>query len=779
MMTTSEGTTLVSTATHWGSFRAEVADGRVVAVHPVDGDPDPSSIGPSMAATIDDDCRIRQPMVRAGYLDDGPTGGPTGGGEGRGAQPFVPVTWETAVDLAADALTRVKEEHGNQAIYAGSYGWGSAGKFHHGQTQLHRFLNQFGGFTGSVNTYSFAAAEIIMPYVVGPWGRVLSDAWPWADVETKTELLVAFGGIPLKNAQANFGGVGRHHVKPALRRCRDAGVEFVCVGPLRDDLADFLEAEWLASRPNTDVALMLGLGHTLVAEGLHDDDFLARHATGFERFSAYLMGETDGQAKDADWAAAITEIDAETIRSLARRMAKRRTIISVSWSLQRADHGEQPYWMAVTLAAMLGRVGEPGCGICFGYGTMNGVGGQLPPFVWEGVAKGDNPVGLNIPVSRIADMLLGPGQAIDYNGGRITFPDIKIIYWAGGNPFHHHQDLNRLLDAWSRPETIIVHEPWWTPLAHHADIVLPATTAMERNDFACGQFDTWVIPMHQAVPPIGGARSDFDIFTALADRLGFGDAFTEGRDEMDWLRHLYEVSRQRASAAGIELANFDTFWEGEAVELAPIPPRQALLQGFRADPEGSPLPTPSGKIEIFSETIDGFAYDDCPGHPTWMEPYEWLGSAAAADHPLHLMTNQPSTRLHSQLDNGPVSRGSKVQGREPVRIHPDDAAARGIADGDIVRLFNERGACLAGAIVSDAVRPGVLQLATGAWYDPVDPGRSGSLENHGNPNVLTRDVGCSRLSQGPSPLTTLVEIERYDGPVDDVGAFDPPPMDAR
>ena len=771
-MTAPDDAILIPTATHWGSYKVEVADERVVAVHPLEGDPDPSSIGPSMAATIDDDCRIRQPMVRAGYLD--------GDTAGRGAQPFVPMTWKKAVDLAADALTRVKDEHGNQAIYAGSYGWGSAGKFHHCQTQLHRFMNTFGGHTGSVNTYSFAAAEVIIPHVVGPWGRVLGDAWAWEEVAAKTELVVAFGGIPLKNSQVNSGGIGHHRLQPALRQCRDAGVEFVCVGPVRDDLAEFVEAEWLAPRPNTDVALMLGLAHTLVAEGLHDEDFLARHATGFDRFRSYLTGEADGQAKDADWAARITEIDAETIRALARRMAKRRTIVSVSWSLQRGDHGEQPYWMAVTLAAILGRVGEPGCGVCFGYGTVNGVGGQLPPFLWEGVAKGDNPVGLNIPVSRVADMLLNPGHTIDYNGGKVTFPDIKLVYWAGGNPFHHHQDLNRLIDAWRRPETIIVHEPWWTPLARHADIVFPAVTAMERNDFACGPFDPWIIPMHQAVPPIGDAQSDFDTFSALADRLGIREAFTEGRDEMEWLRHLYEVSRQRASAGGIELPNFDAFWDaGEAIELDPIPPRQGLLQGFRADPEGSPLPTPSGKIEIFSETIDGFGYDDCPGHPVWLEPYEWLGSKETAEHPLHLMTNQPSTRLHSQLDNGSVSRASKVQGREPVRVHPIDAKARGIVDGDIVRLFNDRGACLAGAVVSDAVRPGVLQLATGAWFDPVEPGQSGSLERHGNPNVLTRDVGCSSLSQGPSPLSTLVEVEKYAGPVDDIRAFDPPSMERR
>ena len=122
-------------------------------------------------------------------------------------------------------------------------------------------------------------------------------------------------------------------------------------------------------------------------------------------------------------------------------------------------------------------------------------------------------------------------------------------------------------------------------------------------------------------------------------------------------------------------------------------------------------------------TIQSFDYEDCPGHPTWLPPSEGAGSPAMARFPLQLVANQPATRLHSQLDFGATSLASKVKGREPVRIHPQDAAARGITDGDIVRLYNDRGACLAGAVLSEALRPGVVQLSTGAWYDPEDPER--------------------------------------------------------
>jgi biotin/methionine sulfoxide reductase len=199
------------------------------------------------------------------------------------------------------------------------------------------------------------------------------------------------------------------------------------------------------------------------------------------------------------------------------------------------------------------------------------------------------------------------------------------------------------------------------------------------------------------------------------------------------------------------------------------------IREFRRDPDGAPLPTPSGRIEIVSETIAGFGYADCPGHPTWIPPAEAATSPAVSRFPLHLIANQPATRLHSQLDFGATSLAAKVQGREPVRIHPRDAAERGVHDGDIVRIYNDRGACLAGAALSAALHPGVVQLATGAWYDPEDPAAPAPFCVHGNPNVLTRDVGTSRLAQGCTGQITLVEIERYAGLLPVIRVFDPPP----
>jgi biotin/methionine sulfoxide reductase len=522
---------------------------------------------------------------------------------------------------------------------------------------------------------------------------------------------------------------------------------------------DGIGVEWIAIRPNTDTAMMLGMAHVLVTEQRHDRDFLARYCTGYEVFQHYLMGETDGVVKTPEWAAEICGVPAETIRGLARRAASVRSLITCAWSLQRAHRGEQPYWASIVLAAMLGGIGLPGGGFAFGHGSINGVG--VPRAEVPGPEFGIplNPARTVIPVARMADMLLHPGEPYEFNGRRSTYPDIKLIYWAGGNPFHHHQDLNRLRQGWQKPETVVVHASWWTPTARHADIVLPATTTLERNDIGGSSRDPYLFAMHQAIDPVGEAKNDFDIFRALAQRLGYEQAFTEGRDESEWCRAIYDRVRKGAADRGVELPGFQQFWAEGFAEF-PKPDRDFILfEDFRRDPQRHPLKTPSGRIEIASETIAGFGYDDCPMHPAWIPPAEWLGSARAKNWPIHLVTNQPRHRLHSQMDPGPVSQSGKVGGREAVRINPADAAARGIADGDIVRVFNDRGACLAGVIIDDGVLPQVAVMATGAWMDLSD----GEPERGGNPNVLTLDVGTSRLSQGSSALSALVEIERWTG----------------
>jgi biotin/methionine sulfoxide reductase len=544
-------------------------------------------------------------------------------------------------------------------------------------------------------------------------------------------------------------------------------VRFINISPVRDDIDTGGPVDWIPIRPGTDTALLLAVAHTLLAEGLHDRAFLASHCVGFERVAAYLRGESDGQAKTADWAAAITGIPATRIVQLAREMAAARTMINIAWSLQRAprraallgaDHrGVDARPDRVAGRRLRGRLRH----LQHDRQRQRQVLGPTLP-------QGRNPVEAFIPVARITDMLEQPGAAFDYNGQRHHYPDIRLVYWAGGNPFHHHQDLNRLHAAWqSKPETVVVHEQYWTPTAKLADIVLPATTALEREDIGYATRERYMVAMKKLIDPVGEARDDYRIFSELAERLGASDVFTEGHDAQAWLRLLRAIApacrRGWRRAAALRCI------------LGQGPDRSGPARS-RARPVRTlsrrPRPPPSGHAQRAHRAVQrahrGFGYDDCPGHACWMEPIEWLGSPKTQRHPLHLISDQPHTKLHSQLDHAAYSQANKINGREPLTLSRTDAQARGLKAGDTVRVFNDRGACLAGLRISDALCPGVARLSTGAWFDPTNWLATGAsnVEKHGNPNTLTPDIGASRLSQGCIAQTCLVQVEACPDPLD-------------
>ena len=754
---------------HWGTFRVETAEGKIKQLHPFDEDSDPSPIMDGMLDTIHAKNRIQKPAIRKSWLEKGYGANP----ELRGVEPFVEVDWETAEQIVADELQRVINTHGNEALYAGSYGWASAGRFHHAQSQIHRFFNCIGGYTRSVNSYSLAAAEVILPHVMGDIYEFLAQGTSWQSVIESGELVVAFGGMAIKNGQINNGGVGKHIQRESFNAAKKAGVEFVNISPMRDDVMEHLNAQWLPARPNTDTAILLAIAHTLYTEDLHDQSFLDRYSVGFEKFLPYLLGQTDGVAKDVTWASEITKIDAESIRQLARRMAKQRTIISISWSLTRQDNGEQPYWAAVTVAAMLGQIGLPGGGIAFGYSASNSIGIHNTKLPGAALPQGENKVKSFIPVARISDALLNPGKEYIYNGQKLTYPDIKTVYWAGGNPFHHHQDLNRLLQAWRKPESIIVHEWCWNSTAKHADIVLPCTVTLERNDIGFSPRDGYLIDMQQALQPYADARNDYDILANIADKLDAKQSFTKGRDEQQWLEWIYQKTEEKCLDAGINIPSYDQLKEQGWYRPAPPEKPVVLVESFRENPEQNPLNTPSGKIEIFSETIAAYGDPDIYGHAVWHEPREWLGNASAS-LPLHLLGTQPASKLHSHLDHGSHSRKAKIQDREMLIMHTNDADERGLKDGDIVRVFNDRGACLAGVKTNSQLLKNVVQMPTGSWFDPEQPGVIGSFCKHGNVNILTPDRGTSKLAQGPAAHTCLVQVEKYLDEAPEVTAFEPP-----
>ncbi|WNV85814.1 molybdopterin-dependent oxidoreductase [Umezawaea sp. Da 62-37] len=758
------------TSAHWGTYLVEVSpDGLdVVSARARPDDPDAAPAIGNVADAHRHRSRVARPSVRRRWLDEGP--GPDAR-RGDPAEEYVEVDWDTALDLLARELDRVRSEFGNSAIFGGSYGWGSAGRLHHAQSQLHRFLNTIGGYTRSVNDYSRGASMVLLPHLIGARGALDLRYKPasWTDVAEHTDLLVSFGGVRRSNTWVVPGGHARH-VGSDFARAVGRGTEVVALTAQRDDAFADLGAEWVGVMPGTDTAVMLALIHVLIVDRLADEEFLAAFTVGADEVRRYVLGESDGVPKTPEWAERISRTPASTIRDLAHRMASGRTMVNVVYSLQRGEGGEQAIFAGLTLAAFLGQIGLPGGGFAHGFGSMGdygvGVAGAPLPTFHQGV----NPVADFIPCARISDLLLHPGEEIPYNGGRVRFPETRLAYWAGGNPFHHHQDLRRLRRALSTLDTFVVHETHWTPTARHADVVLPVASTLERDDVAAGAGDSRLRAVPRAVPPRGEAREELWIYTRLAERLGAD--FAEGLDSRQWLERIYE--QWRAAPASPPAPPFAEFWRDGGVELPQKPYDDTVFAAFRADPAANPLGTPSGRIELFSPTLAGFGLSDVAGHAWWREPTQWWGSPSAAEFDLHLLCNQPTHRLHSQLDMGAASRSTKVAGREPLRLHPADAAARGLADGDVALVRSAQGSLLAGVVVTDALLPGVAQMHTGAWFDPSAPEVADCV--NGNVNVLTRDVGTSTLTQATSGAHVLVAVTRYDGPVPPVRAYEPPPF---
>ena len=551
---------------------------------------------------------------------------------------------------------------------------------------------------------------------------------------------------------------------------------------MRSETIEFFgdRMEWIAPHMGTDVAMMLGIAHTLLENGWHDASFLNTCTEGFDRFAAYLTGEQDGIAKSADWAAPICGVPAQTLRELAQLFSQNRTMLMAGWGMQRQQYGEQKHWMLVTLAAMLGQIGTPGGGFGLSYHFANG-GNPTRRAAVLGSMQGSVKNGIDavekIPVARIVEALERPGEAYQHNGEARHFPDIRFIWWAGGGNFTHHQDTNRLINAWQKPELVVISECFWTAAAKHADIVLPATTSFERNDLTMtGDYSNQhLVPMKQVVAPQYEARNDFDVFAELSERWepGGGARFSEGKSELEWLAEFYAIAQQRGAAQQVTLPPFTEFWEANQLIEMPESAQNAefiRFAAFRADPQANPLKTPSGKIEIFSQRIADYGYADCPGHPSWLAPDEWHGNAEPGQ--LQLLSAHPAHRLHSQLNYAQLREQYAVAGREPLTLHPDDARARGIANGDVVRVWNSRGQVLAGAVVDEGIKPGVICLHEGAWPD-LDK-QAGGLCKHGAVNVLTLDIPTSQLANGCAGNTALAWVEKYQGPALTVTAFDPP-----
>lgn len=771
---------------HWGAFRAMINGGKVRKVKPFEFDKHPTDMLNGIIDFIYSPARVRYPMARVDWLKNRENSDRTQRGDNR----FVRLTWDEALDLFYEELERIQNTYGPSGLYAGATGWPQTGLLHSCTGCMQRAVAMHGYFVKKIGDYSTGAGQMIMPYVLGST-EVYSQGTSWSLILEHSDTIILWASDLYKNLQVGWNCETHEsyaYLEQLKEKIAEGKIRVISIDPVKSKTQNYLQCEQLYINPLTDVAFMMALAHTLYTEKLHDQEFIEMYTLGFEPFIEYVMGKEDGVEKTPEWASEICGIEPDKIREFARMLAGGRTQLIFGWAIQRQQHGEQPYWMGAVLAAMLGQIGLPGGGVSYAHHYSSiGVAssgavtpGSFPLNVDEGkepkyTSEDFKGMSRTIPVARWIDCLLDPGGKIQHNGSEITFPDIKMCVFCGCNPWHHHQDHNRMKKAYLKLETVVTIDYAWNATCRFSDLVLPACTQFERNDIdVYGSYSNrGVIAMQKLVDPLFHSKSDFDIFTELCARWGKDGEYRRNMDEMQWVEKLYNECR-KANADRFPMPDFATFWKEGYVDFGSGEPwvRHA---SFRDDPEVNALGTPSGFIEITSRKIARYGYEDCPGHPVWMEKAERSHGGPKSDRfPLWLQSAHPDKRLHSQLCEATGYRETyAIAGREPVYMSPEDAKARGIVHGDVVRVFNDRGQLLAGAHVSDDYPPGVCRIHEGAWYEPTGP-EIGALDVYGDPNTLTLDVGTSQLAQAPSANTCVVEIEKFKGTPPPVTVFNGP-----
>jgi trimethylamine-N-oxide reductase (cytochrome c) len=780
------GTWKVS-GSHWGAFRARIYAGKVQEIKHFEADKNPSDMLKGIKGILYSPSRIRYPMVRYDWYLKRDKSDTTLRGNNR----FIRVTWDEALDLFHQELERIQTQYGPWALHAGQTGWRQTGQVHSCGNHMDRAIAMHGHSVKKVGDYSTGAGQTIMPYVLGST-EVYAQGTSWSLILENSKTIILWSNDPVKNLQVGWNCETHEafaYLEQLKEKVANKEIKVISIDPVRTKTQNYLGCDQLYVHPQTDVPLMLAIVHTLYKEKLYDEKFIEIYALGFDEFIPYVLGTADDKVeKTPEWAEKICGVSADDIRDLARLMAKDRTQMLFGWAIQRQQHGEQPYWLGAVIATMLGQIGLPGGGIGYAH-HYSSVGvpstGAAAPGAYprnpereeDRIHKNDDFKGYSstIPVARWVDALLEPGKKINANGATITLPDLKMMVFSGCNPWHHHQDRNRMKKAFQALETVVSIDFTWTATCRFSDIVLPACTQWERNDLDLyGSYSSrGIIAMHKLVDPLFHSKTDFEIFTLLAKKFGQGKAYTLGRSEMDWVRKIYDDCAED-NKGKFDMPDFDTFWKDGWVDFGQGKPWTRHAD-FREDPEINALGTPSGFIEIFSRKIDRFGYDDCQGHPKWFEKIERSHGGPGSDkYPVWLQSCHPDQRLHSQMCDSEEYRATyTVQGREPIYMNAEDAKARGISDGDLVRVFNDRGQLLAGALISDDYPPGIARIHEGAWYGPVDE-TIGSLDTYGDPNTLTMDVGTSQLAQATAANTCLVEFERFTGKAPEVMSFSGP-----
>ena len=668
----------------------------------------------------------------------------------RGEGKFKRISWDQALTEISEKMVQLKETYGPTAILDQSYAGASYGVLHKSdqiEGLLARFLGMFGCRTNSWSVPSYQATTFASRTNYGTIQDGNED-----DAFAHSKLIIMWGWNP---AYTFHGGNTFYYMRLAKQR----GCKFVIIDPQHTDSASSYDAWWIPIKPNTDAAMMAGMAYHIFDKNLHDQDFINKFvqgmdagtmpdwAKGKESFREYLAGKFDGVAKTPEWAADICGVSADDIRKLAVMYATTKpAALKASWSPGRNAYGEQYARMANALQAMTGNIGKLG-GCAEGVGKGFHVEGTAHPYdqyanVWFASLKSDRWAHcvLNYPNVKREEIGLWPRD--DNTDGQI--PNIKAIFWHGSDWFNQLTNINKEIEAIKKLEMVVCMDSTITPSGIWADYLLPIGTHFERHDVALPWYKGhYYIHRPKVIEPLGESKSDFQVFTELAYRLGFGSGFNPkaSRDYFDnpdavdeaylsewWVNRVMHHQ-------GVEIG-WEEFKKRGVYKFILNEPHVAFRDQIEND---KPFSTPSGKIEIFSTTLaqikdwtrTQYGYE-IPAIPKWIEPWESLNHPLAKKFPFHLISPHPRWRTHSIFNNIPWLRETFSQ---ETTINASDAEKLGLKTGDIVEVWNDRGKVVTPLYVTERCMPGVAVLHEGAWMDLDENG----VDRSGNPDFLTKD----------------------------------------
>ena len=761
--------------------------------------------------------RIKYPMKRVDFDPKGDRHP-----ENRGKSEYVRISWDEALDIVAGEMKRIRSTYGPEAIMSrcsSHHNWGNIG---YRTNTWARFFSTIGFTDIFDNPDSWEGWHWGAPHAFGFFWRLgLPEQYDLLEDALKNcDLIVHWGNDP----DSTHGVYGAN--ESALWRLwlKELGKKSIFIDPYCNYTAVVLADKWIAPRPGTDAAMALAIAYVWMKDGTYDKDYIANRTIGFEEFEQYVLGKSDGVPKTPKWAENITNVPARVIAALAKEWASKRTMLAAGARGGESGTCRQAYateWarLMVLLQAMQG-LGKPGVNI---WGTTMGApfNGEFefPGYSSWGLNKlakkpAINPVKQRVYRLLVPDAILNPpitwlgegfcGSSIEQQFIRYTYPapgcsEVKMFYRYGGAFIGTMTETHRWVRMYQSPklEFVVNQDCWWCTETGFADIVLPACTNYERNDIGewanSGGYSHHssslcnhriVIYQQKCIEPQWESKSDYQIFTELADRLGVKEEYTEGNTMEDWIEKMFHAC---------DLPKYITFeqFKKKGYFVVPLPepykPTPALRWFYegrecdtpdlfnpkRGTPKAKELGTYSGKIEFVSESLKQHFPDDeeRPPMPRYIPSWEGHESELAKKYPLQMISPHPRFSFHTQHDTHvpwlseiPANRIMK-DGYcwHIVRIHPTDAGARGIKDGDIVKIYNDRGGVLGIAQVTERMKPGTIHSYEGSSkYDPMVKGKPDAVDRGGCINLITPARMVSKNAPGMAPNSCLVEIEKWE-----------------